>query len=79
MSWQVPIAEPWELGPAGEQTVTVLSIDSAEHSVTLKREGSGDGWIFRQRQQASSSLQEWPKLYRGHNRLRGESRCVLEG
>jgi hypothetical protein len=42
-SWEVSIAEPWELGPAGKQTVTVVSIDPVNHSVTLKREGNGTG------------------------------------
>jgi hypothetical protein len=42
-SWNVVIAQPWELGPAGTETVTVLAIDPAEHSVILQREGNGDG------------------------------------
>jgi hypothetical protein len=44
-SWDVVIAEPWELGPAGKETVTVLALDVAEHSVTLQREGSGEGFF----------------------------------
>jgi hypothetical protein len=44
-SWEVVIAEPWELGPAGKETVTVLALDVAEHSVTLQREGSGKGFF----------------------------------
>lgn len=44
-SWDVVIAEPWELGPAGKETVTVLALDPAEHTVTLRREGSGDGFF----------------------------------
>jgi hypothetical protein len=42
-SWEVAIAEPWELGPAGHETVTVVAVDAAGHSVTLQREGSGEG------------------------------------
>lgn len=45
MTWTVNIAQPWELGPAGEQTITVESMDAATHTVTLKREGSGAGWF----------------------------------
>jgi hypothetical protein len=43
--WEVVIAEPWELGPAGKETVTVLAVDATEHSVTLQREGSGEGFF----------------------------------
>lgn len=44
--WTVDIAGPWELGPAGQQTVTVVALDPASHTVTLQRQGSGDGaWL----------------------------------
>jgi len=44
--WTVDIAAPWELGPAGRQTVTVRAFDPATHTVTLEREGAGDGaWL----------------------------------
>jgi hypothetical protein len=43
MSWKVTLASPWELGPPGTQTVTVMSTDPANGIVTLKREGSGTG------------------------------------
>ena len=44
--WTVDIAAPWELGPAGRQTVTVVALDAASHTVTLEREGGGDGaWL----------------------------------
>jgi len=42
-TWNVTLAKPWELGPAGSQTVTVLSIDKANGIVVLKREGEGMG------------------------------------
>lgn len=42
-SWTVTIATPWELGTPGQQTVTVIAVNHADHSVTLKREGHGDG------------------------------------
>jgi hypothetical protein len=44
-TWTVAIPESWELGPSGNQTVTVLLADPANHSVTLKREGSGEGFF----------------------------------
>jgi hypothetical protein len=43
--WTVSIGVPWELGPPGEQTVTVLSADPATGTVLLKREGSGEGFF----------------------------------
>ncbi|HEY6305854.1 MAG TPA: hypothetical protein VI488_05255 [Candidatus Angelobacter sp.] len=55
MSWNVAIAEPWELGPPGQQTVTVIDVDPAGHSVTLKREGSGDGYFADDKKQIQVS------------------------
>lgn len=44
--WTVEIKSPWELGPAGRQTVTVVAFDPASHTVSLEREGSGNGpWL----------------------------------
>ncbi len=43
MSWKVELPVPWELGPAGTETVTVIQIDPANHEVMLKREGNGEG------------------------------------
>jgi hypothetical protein len=44
--WTVDIPGPWELGPAGRQRVTVVALDPASHTVTLEREGSGEGaWL----------------------------------
>jgi hypothetical protein len=41
--WTVDIRQPWELGPPGRQTVTVVAFDPADLRVTLRREGSGEG------------------------------------
>lgn len=43
MVWNVELKQPWELGPAGTQTITVLSVDRASGIVVLKREGEGVG------------------------------------
>lgn len=51
LSWSVDLAEPWELGPAGRQRVTVISVNSAEHVITLKREGSGSGFFANDKKQ----------------------------
>ncbi len=42
-TWQVQVTEPWEIGPAGSETVKVVSLDAANGIVTLEREGSGMG------------------------------------
>jgi hypothetical protein len=42
-SWDVNITEPWELGGPGIQKITVISVDPANQTVTLKREGDGGG------------------------------------
>ena len=41
--WEVTIPLPWELGPAGKQTVKVISIDPSNDSITLERSGEGEG------------------------------------
>jgi hypothetical protein len=43
MHWMVNLQQPWELGPPGQQTVTVISVDPANGIVILKRDGSGVG------------------------------------
>lgn len=42
-TWQVAVTEPWEIGPAGQETVRVVNLDPADGTVTLEREGSGMG------------------------------------
>ncbi|WP_284331735.1 hypothetical protein [Dyella flagellata] len=43
-SWKVDLKTAWELGGSdGTQTVTVVRIDPANHSVTLMREGDSAG------------------------------------
>jgi hypothetical protein len=42
-SWTVTLKQPWELGPPGQQTITVLSVDGRNGMVVLKREGEGMG------------------------------------
>ena len=43
--WKVTIHQPWELGPAGIQTVTVMHVDESDGTVTLKREGTASGFF----------------------------------
>jgi hypothetical protein len=49
--WTVHIGAPWELGPPGNQTVTIIAIDHAHHTITLMREGSGKGLFANERDQ----------------------------
>lgn len=42
-SWRVELKQPWEFGPPGLQTVTVVSVDKQSGIVILKREGEGIG------------------------------------
>jgi len=42
-TWTVDLTQPWELGPPGRQTVTVVLVDPANGVAMLKREGSAEG------------------------------------
>lgn len=42
-TWDVNISIAWELGPAGKETVKVISIDPANDTITLERTGEGEG------------------------------------
>jgi hypothetical protein len=53
MVWKVTISQPWELGPAGVQTVTVMRLDDSDGTVTLKREGSAIGAFAKERAQVT--------------------------
>jgi hypothetical protein len=44
-SWKVELPVPWELGPPGTETVTVIQVDPINHQVMLRREGSGEGFF----------------------------------
>lgn len=73
-SWRVKIAEPWELGTAGTQKVTVIALDPASRRITLLREGSGEGAYFGDRLQTTLSRdgQTWPVTVQpGHSHWYG--------
>jgi hypothetical protein len=44
-SWHTKLLIPWELGPVGEQEVTVTALDASTGSVTLLRRGNGEGFF----------------------------------
>jgi hypothetical protein len=41
--WHTQIAMPWELGPQGPEDITVINLDAATGTITLMRQGGGDG------------------------------------
>lgn len=41
--WHTPISIPWELGPRGEEDVTVTALDATTGTITLLRQGRGVG------------------------------------
>lgn len=41
--WTTRVPLPWELGPPGKETIEVASVNRADSTVTLLREGQGDG------------------------------------
>jgi len=43
--WTINMDIPWELGGIGRQTVTVLEIDEAHHTIRLEREGTSQGFF----------------------------------
>jgi hypothetical protein len=43
-TWHVTIPQAWELGGPGTQTVTVVAIDNLNNTITLKREGTSEGF-----------------------------------
>jgi hypothetical protein len=46
VSWTVHLEKPWELGgPNGTQTVTVIHVDPATATATLRREGTSQGFF----------------------------------
>jgi hypothetical protein len=46
VSWTVHLKQPWELGgPNGTQTVTVIHVDPATATATLRREGTSEGFF----------------------------------
>lgn len=42
-TWTATIAEPWELGPPGTETVRVVRLDAVHHTIVLLRQGHGHG------------------------------------
>ena len=42
-SWASDLASPWEMGPSAKQRVTIVRIDPANATITLRREGEGSG------------------------------------
>jgi hypothetical protein len=60
--WIVNISQPWELGGPGQQTVKVMQLDKLHHSITLKREGSGEGFYDHDAKQVTVTLKDGKKV-----------------
>ncbi|GLQ99143.1 hypothetical protein [Dyella mobilis] len=60
-TWNVDIPQPWEMGPAAQQKITVISIDPVAHEVTVLREGSGTG--FAANETPANQIQRGGKTY----------------
>lgn len=45
LQWSVELNNPWELGPSGTETVTVLQVEKSAGLVSLRREGQGSGFF----------------------------------
>jgi len=44
-TWEADISIPWELGGPGKQTIKVLQIDPENHTITIEREGTSEGFF----------------------------------
>lgn len=42
-TWRIRITQPWELGPPGEETIHVVSVDPTNAVIMLDRAGHGSG------------------------------------
>lgn len=61
-SWKVELTQAWELGGPGTQTVTVMQMDAEHHTITLKREGSSDGFFDGDAKQLPITTKDGKKL-----------------
>jgi hypothetical protein len=60
--WDAIVNQPWELGCEGKQLITVVQIDKLHHSITLKREGSGEGFYQADPKQVTVTLNDGKKI-----------------
>jgi len=61
-SWQMDLTQPWELGGIGKQTVTVTAIDERHNTITLKREGSSEGYFDNDLKQIEVTTKDTKKV-----------------
>lgn len=62
-TWKVAITASWELGPSGLETVRVVHIDPANHTITLYRQGHGTGFsLYDQRRKQLTITTDKGKL-----------------
>jgi hypothetical protein len=61
-TWNVNISQAWELGGAGTQTVTVMAMDVRNHTITLKREGTSEGFYDSDYKQITITTKDGKKI-----------------
>ncbi|MEP6613988.1 MAG: hypothetical protein ABJA76_18930 [Mucilaginibacter sp.] len=61
-TWAADITVPWELGGAGKQTITVISIDANHNTITLKRDGNSEGYFDHDMKQLEVTLKDGKKV-----------------
>jgi len=55
-TWAADISVPWELGGPGKQTITVIAIDAKHNTITLKRDGTSEGFFDNDRKELEVTL-----------------------
>lgn len=61
-TWAADIAVPWELGGPGKQTITVIAIDAQHSTITLKRDGTSEGFFDNDRKEIEVTLKDGKKV-----------------
>ena len=61
-TWNVNIPQAWELGGAGTQTVEVIAMDVRNHTITLKREGTSEGFYDSDYKQVTITTKDGKKI-----------------
>jgi hypothetical protein len=61
-TWAADITVPWELGGPGKQTITVIAIDAGHNTITLKRDGTSEGYFDHDMKQLEVTLKDGKKV-----------------
>ncbi|MCO5946232.1 hypothetical protein [Mucilaginibacter flavidus] len=61
-TWAADITVPWELGGPGKQTISVVAIDANHNTITLKRDGTSEGFFDNDRNEIEVTLKDGKKV-----------------